>query len=350
MDEDFNGNKKPVPQIKQDPNVTQAIKNFKEDEKNNICADCLKPGTTHASVTFGVFLCGECADKHLEKLGVHKSLIKHLEADNFDEFQLKCLHWEFRGGNRKWWNLCKFEKMHKKDWQARYCSYVGRFRTKVLFLGASGQKTQDELKDMLADEERDAAETAIHYALIVDRLAYKCGIDSEKIDEGMQKHGRHLGDRFIEYGHLSEEAFAKLQQKLEEEKVNEKMQRAGRKTGDKMVVAGKASVEASVKAAEKAKKFSDEHQVPEKADRAGRKTGNAFVCMGKKATAAFNSGKAKAGKYFCILFRAEGPGLQRGPSCQREGEAVCCSRVGDQGGGQGRYQGGSHHPSCAQVI
>lgn len=63
---------------------------------------------------------------------------------------------------------------------------------------------------MQADSERDAVETAIHYALVVDRLAYQAGIDSEKIDDGMQKHGKHLGDKFIDFGHFSESSYEKM--------------------------------------------------------------------------------------------------------------------------------------------
>lgn len=300
LDEDYTGTKKDIPAIKQDPAVAEAIKNLMEDEKNQICADT-GDKATHASITFGVFLSDEAAKKHIEELGIHRSLVKNLATDNFDEFQLKCLHWDFQGGNRKWNNLCKNEKIHKKDWKAKYCSYVGRHRTKILFLGASGQKTQDELKDLKADEERDAVETAIHYALIVDRLAYAAGIDSEKIDEGMQKNGKHLGDKFIEFGHASENAYETVKKKIEEEKVNEKMQRAGRKTGDKLVNVGKASVHMG----ETTKNYMEEHKVNEKADRIGKKSGNAFVSVGKKATAVFTAGKAKAGKLFFFFFRAE---------------------------------------------
>ena len=65
-------------------------------------------------------------------------MIKNIKEDNFDQFQLKCLHWSFQGGNRSWWNLIKNEKVYKKDLEKKYCSFVGRFRTKILFLGASG--------------------------------------------------------------------------------------------------------------------------------------------------------------------------------------------------------------------
>ncbi len=72
------------------------------DQGNIVCLDCKSNLATHASVTFGIYICEECAEMHQHILGSRLSYIKSLFkpsaiADaNWDEYLLKFME---NGGN-----------------------------------------------------------------------------------------------------------------------------------------------------------------------------------------------------------------------------------------------------------
>ena len=57
-----------------------------KDSYNKFCIDCNKNDSTHASVTFGIFLCEPCAMLHWNELGMDHSYIKSIYDDLWDEF------------------------------------------------------------------------------------------------------------------------------------------------------------------------------------------------------------------------------------------------------------------------
>ena len=63
------------------------------------CVDCKKNVSTHASVTFGIFLCHTCATLHISELGMGRSYVKSL-TENWDAYQLKFLD-PTKSGNKK---------------------------------------------------------------------------------------------------------------------------------------------------------------------------------------------------------------------------------------------------------
>ena len=60
------------------------------DPFNYYCVDCKQNPATHASVTFGVLICENCATIHKGQLGMEKSYVKSL-AEFWYDYQLKFL-------------------------------------------------------------------------------------------------------------------------------------------------------------------------------------------------------------------------------------------------------------------
>jgi len=59
-----------------------------EDQFNAFCIDCQKNRSTHANITFGVFICQECALFHNQNFPMYESYVKAVFDECWDEFQL----------------------------------------------------------------------------------------------------------------------------------------------------------------------------------------------------------------------------------------------------------------------
>ena len=58
--------------------------------ENHFCADCDEPNPTWVSVTWGCFICDNCAGAH-RSLGPHNSFIKSGVSDTFSQEEVDCL-------------------------------------------------------------------------------------------------------------------------------------------------------------------------------------------------------------------------------------------------------------------
>ena len=74
------------------------------DTYNKFCIDCNRNESTHACITYGTFICDECAKVHVSLLGMDKSYVKPIFGDLWDSYQLRVVQ---MGGNKRLWDFFK---------------------------------------------------------------------------------------------------------------------------------------------------------------------------------------------------------------------------------------------------
>jgi len=57
-----------------------------KDTYNKFCIDCNRNESTHSSITYGTFICDDCAKVHITVLGMDKSYVKPINGDLWDAY------------------------------------------------------------------------------------------------------------------------------------------------------------------------------------------------------------------------------------------------------------------------
>lgn len=100
-----------------------------EDQFNAFCIDCQKNRSTHANVTFGVFICQDCATFHIANFPMYDSYIKAVFDECWDEFQLRMV---MQGGNKKFFEYMKSYEKEREPILKKYTSSAACYYRKKL--------------------------------------------------------------------------------------------------------------------------------------------------------------------------------------------------------------------------
>merc|ERR1740139_152791 len=113
--------------------MTQMLKQIVEGNKFNIfCVDCQKNKSTHANITYGTFICHDCAKQHWGIFTMNQHYIKPIN-EMWDSHQLKVATF---GGNKHLFDFLKQYEMERLPVAKKYGypapeSYKIQFNLKV---------------------------------------------------------------------------------------------------------------------------------------------------------------------------------------------------------------------------
>lgn len=155
------------------------------DTYNKFCIDCNRNESTHASITYGTFVCGECANIHLNVLGMEKSYVKPIFGDTWDSYQIQVMQ---LAGNKRLWDFFKqYTGLEQKAIPTKYTSSPASYYRKRLAAEATGRSFVDKEPPKNAEEYLDRG---VEGAKSVAKTA----------GEGIVKGVGILGDKFAESG------------------------------------------------------------------------------------------------------------------------------------------------------
>lgn len=168
------------------------------DTYNKFCVDCNRNESTHASITYGIFVCQDCANAHIGLLGMEKSYIKPIFGDTWDSYQIKIIQ---LGGNKRLWDFFKqYNGLEQKPILAKYKSAAASYYRRRLSAEATGQVFVGKEPPKNAEE-------------FLDRGVEGAKTVAKATGEGLAKVGNVIGEKFKESG-ISEKfkgLFAKKQ-------------------------------------------------------------------------------------------------------------------------------------------
>ena len=94
------------------------------DAFNSYCVDCLDAQSTMFNVTFGVFICSNCAKTHWHSFDMGKSYVKSCFTENWDKHQLKMATMY---GNKPFFEFMKCYKLERTKIEVKYRTVAAKY-------------------------------------------------------------------------------------------------------------------------------------------------------------------------------------------------------------------------------
>lgn len=93
------------------------------DPYNKFCVDCHRGQSTHAALTYGIFICTNCAQVHKSAFGGRaKSQLKDVFGEQWDDYQLEAIA-PGVGGNKAFYSyLQEYEGLAQQAIEKKYRS------------------------------------------------------------------------------------------------------------------------------------------------------------------------------------------------------------------------------------
>ena len=136
--------------LEQPARLTELLQELlQRDTYNKFCIDCNRNESTHASITYGTFICSDCALYHLAA-GMDKSYVKPIFGDLWDSYQLKMVQ---LGGNKRLWEFFKqYTGLEQKPFNYKYTSSAAAYYRRKLSHEALGRPFDEKEPPKNAEE------------------------------------------------------------------------------------------------------------------------------------------------------------------------------------------------------
>ena len=142
----------PVPEVPFDPNlkgdvqgteVGAYLRNRIETQQfDAFCIDCQNNRSSHCVVTFGIFVCADCAYIHNYSFSMMANYTKSLFDESWDTFQLACVQ---KGGNQRFFEFMKIYGKEREPIIKKYDTKAATYYRRRLVETACGKEFTEEV-------------------------------------------------------------------------------------------------------------------------------------------------------------------------------------------------------------
>ena len=180
-----------------------------EDQFNAFCIDCQKNRSTHANVSFGVFICQECAIFHNANFPMCESYIKAAFDECWDSFQLQMV---MQGGNKKFYEFLRTYEKEREPILKKYTTSAALYYRRKLSFSAKNLPCDELPPPRNAQEAAERAGKTIQTAGVKVTQFFNEADQKYKIGEKTSAMASSTKNAFIGLFNKAKEAVNQQQQ------------------------------------------------------------------------------------------------------------------------------------------
>lgn len=126
----------------QTPEISAFLKRqIQDDRYNAFCIDCQRNRSSHCNISFGTFLCSDCANVHRENFAFHESYIKQVFAESWDTYQIRIVE---VGGNKRFFDFLSEYQQERDTIPYKYASVNAHYYRRMISSWARSIRFDEE--------------------------------------------------------------------------------------------------------------------------------------------------------------------------------------------------------------
>ena len=154
------------------------------DTYNKFCVDCNAKETLYANISYGTFLCDDCAKQHLDLYGMSSSYIKPIFNSVWDSYQMQVAT-HAKSGNKVFWDFMKQYENEQRPISEKYRQKSAQYYKQIFAATIQGKDFNEVAPPRNTEEaiDRGVNTAKIYTKKAGEQISIYTRIIDAKIDE-----------------------------------------------------------------------------------------------------------------------------------------------------------------------